>query len=137
MHQSEAPADDSRRAEYALYARRGRIRDDIEILGLAAEEEIADGTAHDVGFMPVLAQSIHDAQSIRIYPGTFYLMFRLCVNDGLSYGFPVLGSSVTDEQYGASPMIWMKIQLLYNRKPGAAKAAVVIELCPAWTRAMP
>ena len=47
MHDAEPATDDARAAEDAVHLFRRGIGGNVEILGGALEQEIADGTTHD------------------------------------------------------------------------------------------
>ena len=68
VHQPEAPADDAGVAEDPADLLRLRVGGDIEILRLAAEQEIAHAAAHHVGEIPRLLQAIEDLQRLFLDP---------------------------------------------------------------------
>ncbi len=51
------------RKTFLSLARRG-VRGDVEVLGLAAEQQVAHAAAHEVGEVPVLFQLVEDPHGV-------------------------------------------------------------------------
>ena len=66
MGQPEPAADDAAVAEAAPDLVRGRRSGDIEILGFAAEQEVAHAASDQVGLVLVAEQALHDPQGIGV-----------------------------------------------------------------------
>ena len=65
MREPEAAADQPAIPEQRLDLLRRRVGGDVEILGMAADQQVAYGTTDQVGGKAALAQPVQDAQCIR------------------------------------------------------------------------
>jgi hypothetical protein len=73
MHEPEPAPDDPCRPEKPLDCLRVRIGGDVEIVGNAANEQVAHRSPDDIGMKPLLAQSPDHPEGIlrnqaRVYP---------------------------------------------------------------------
>ena len=65
MHEAEPPADDERAPEQRLDLLRRRVGGDVEVLGLDAEQQVADGAADDERLEAFVLQPARDRASGR------------------------------------------------------------------------
>jgi len=63
---AEAPADDSAVTEASTNLVRRRRGRDVEVLGCAAEQEIAHASAHQIGLVLAPTQALHDTERVGI-----------------------------------------------------------------------
>ena len=79
VREAEAAPDDAAVLEEAPDVVGRRAGDDVEVLGLAAEQQVADAAADQVGGVIVAAQALDDFGGVGIYRVRFYLHSRLGV----------------------------------------------------------
>ena len=70
VREAEAAADDPAVLEQAPDVVRGRAGDDVEVLRLAAEQQVADAAADEVGGVIVAAEPLDDFGGVGVYPGS-------------------------------------------------------------------
>src|SRR5580692_10270200 len=69
MRQAEAAADHSAVPEQRSHVLRSCARRNIEVLGLSAEQEVANAASHEVGLIPASLQPPNDLGGIGVDPG--------------------------------------------------------------------
>ena len=79
VREAEAAADDAAVPEQAPDVVGRRAGGDVEVLGLAAEQQVADAAADQVGGVIVAAQALDDFGGVGVYRVRFYLHSRLGV----------------------------------------------------------
>ena len=70
VREAEAAPDDAAVLEQAPDVVRRRAGDDVEVLRFAAEHQVADAAADQVGGVIVAAQALDDFGGVGIYPGS-------------------------------------------------------------------
>src|SRR5690606_5807363 len=61
----EPPADEPAVAEQVFYLLRQRIRDDVEVLRMAAEQQIPHTATYQERFKPRISEPVQDLESVR------------------------------------------------------------------------
>ena len=123
MDEAEPPADHARRTEEPLDLQRVRVRCHVEILGRAADEEVADRAAHDVGVKTRAAQAADHPQGIRIHQARIYPVLLLGVDVSLLLDVSVSRCSVSEKQ-SVIPIVRTDLRTEY---PGEAECQAVAE----------
>src|SRR5690606_30224706 len=76
MHQTESLADDAGASEQRLNLFRRGIGGHVEILGLDACNQVADGPTHDIGFEAVVLENLADLDGMARYMTPIDLVLR-------------------------------------------------------------
>jgi hypothetical protein len=66
-----------------------RVRPDIEVLGLPAEQQIADAPAHQIRRVMGLVEAIEDAEGVRVDLAARNRVFRAREDDGIGHERPL------------------------------------------------
>ena len=62
VYDTKAPADDAGVAEQCMHGFRCCIGGDIKVFRVPAEQQVANGAAHQVGLVATAAQACHDLE---------------------------------------------------------------------------
>ena len=84
MHQPEASADDARAVEQFADFLGARVGDDVEVLGLAPEHEVAHTAANEQAGVTGVAQAMQDLEGVFADQRARDGMLRAWKNDGLA-----------------------------------------------------